>query len=110
MLRNIRCWLLANMNIPWQDPLRDNYGDLPLNMSQVEERVYTFFLTLCIAQYSSTFAAPEFRSLISVSEAEEGEYVKFRARVHHIRPLGEQTRRSDPADGGTDVRLTGATE
>ena len=24
-----------------QDPLRDNYGDLPLNMSQMEERVYS---------------------------------------------------------------------
>ncbi|KZT64350.1 lysyl-tRNA synthetase [Daedalea quercina L-15889] len=53
------------------DPLRDHYGDLPLNMSN--------------AQYT-----PDLTSLISVVETPEGEHVKFRARIHHIRPLGSK--------------------
>ncbi|KAH9924394.1 aspartyl-tRNA synthetase cytoplasmic [Fomitopsis serialis] len=51
-----------------EDPLRDNYGDLPLNMSQ-------------------RCTAPDLNSLISVVDTPEGEHVKFRARIHHIRPL-----------------------
>ncbi|KAH9830768.1 aspartyl-tRNA synthetase, cytoplasmic [Rhodofomes roseus] len=54
-----------------EDPLRDNYGDLPLNMSQVE-------------------LPPDLNSLISIADTPEGEHVKFRARVHHIRPLGSK--------------------
>ncbi|OCH85681.1 aspartyl-tRNA synthetase cytoplasmic [Obba rivulosa] len=54
-----------------EDPLRDNYGDSPLNMSQTrEDHHYT--------------------PLKEVATKLHGERVVFRARVHHIRPLGSK--------------------
>ncbi|GBE81627.1 aspartyl-tRNA synthetase cytoplasmic [Sparassis latifolia] len=53
-----------------EDPLRDNWGNWPLPMSQ--ERT-----------------SPRLRSTLkSVSQMPPGDYVAFRARIHHLRPLG----------------------
>ncbi|KZT04593.1 aspartyl-tRNA synthetase cytoplasmic [Laetiporus sulphureus 93-53] len=54
-----------------EDPLRDNYGDLPMNMSQ-------------------NLSETRLSSLIAVNDMEQGTHVTFRARVHHIRPLGSK--------------------
>ncbi|KAI0360906.1 aspartyl-tRNA synthetase cytoplasmic [Trametes cingulata] len=54
-----------------EDPLRDNWGDLPLNMSQ-------------------TRADRQYDNLRDIPNKNEGDVVTFRARVHHIRPLGSK--------------------
>ncbi|EMD32133.1 hypothetical protein CERSUDRAFT_144292 [Gelatoporia subvermispora B] len=54
-----------------EDPLRDNYGDFPLNQSQAREE-------------------PHYIPLKDIAEKQDGERVVFRGRVHHIRPLGSK--------------------
>ncbi|KAI0070719.1 aspartyl-tRNA synthetase, cytoplasmic [Panus rudis PR-1116 ss-1] len=54
-----------------EDPLKDNYGDLPLNMSQ-------------------TRSERRLDSVKSIADKKPGEKVAFRARVHHIRALGSK--------------------
>ncbi|KAI0633761.1 aspartyl-tRNA synthetase cytoplasmic [Trametes polyzona] len=54
-----------------EDPLRDHWGDLPLNMSQ-------------------TRSACKYDQLRDIPNKNEGDEVTFRARVHHIRPLGSK--------------------
>ncbi|EIW62843.1 aspartyl-tRNA synthetase cytoplasmic [Trametes versicolor FP-101664 SS1] len=54
-----------------EDPLRDNWGDLPLNMSQIRvERKYN-----------------QLRDIPNMKEGDQG---IFRARIHHIRALGSK--------------------
>ncbi|KAI0766828.1 aspartyl-tRNA synthetase cytoplasmic [Trametes elegans] len=54
-----------------EDPLRDNWGDLPLNMSQSR-------------------AERKYDQVRDIPNKQEGDHVVFRARVHHIRPLGSK--------------------
>ncbi|KAH8079405.1 aspartyl-tRNA synthetase, cytoplasmic [Cristinia sonorae] len=53
-----------------QDPLGDRYGDLPLNMSQSRHK-------------------NPLDTLDSIADKQPGDRVRFRARIHHVRPLGE---------------------
>ncbi|KAI0940651.1 hypothetical protein AcW1_003792 [Taiwanofungus camphoratus] len=72
-----------------QDPLRDNYGDLPLNMSQDPIRELPIFSTSTTHLMGAfSIEEPRLDSLKSVASMDEGQHVAFQARVHHIRPLG----------------------
>ncbi|KAI0644501.1 aspartyl-tRNA synthetase cytoplasmic [Trametes meyenii] len=54
-----------------EDPLRDNWGDLPVNNVQ-------------------TRAERKYDDIRDFPNRQEGEHVIFRARIHHIRPLGSK--------------------
>ncbi|KAH9858604.1 aspartyl-tRNA synthetase cytoplasmic [Lenzites betulinus] len=54
-----------------EDPLREHWGDLPLNMSQ-------------------TRVERKLDQIRDIPNKKEGDTVIFRARIHHIRPLGSK--------------------
>ncbi|KAJ3486884.1 hypothetical protein NLI96_g3934 [Meripilus lineatus] len=62
---------LKHIRLHEQDPLRDNYGDLPLNMSTHHRERHL-------------------DDICSLSSMDSGANVTLRARVHHIRPLGSR--------------------
>ena len=62
-----------------QDPLKHNYGDLPLNQSQSKDYLH--------AGQDEANRLPLI-TLPEIAGMEIGARVAFRARVHHIRALG----------------------
>ncbi|KAI0337629.1 aspartyl-tRNA synthetase, cytoplasmic [Trametopsis cervina] len=64
-----------------QDPVKHNYGDLPINQSQ-DSAYHT--------THPSHKKIPKLTPLSEVASLDVGTVVSFRARIHHIRPLGSK--------------------
>ncbi|KAI0700183.1 hypothetical protein BC835DRAFT_1404934 [Cytidiella melzeri] len=68
----------------WEhDPVRYNYGDLPIHQSQRSTEAYTL-------THPSHSKIPKITHLSQIAALEVGTIVSFRARIHHIRPLGSK--------------------
>ena len=63
--------------------MKHNYGDLPLHQGKRPANVHTL-------EHPSHAKIPKFTPLDKVASLEVGSVVAFRARIHHIRPLGSK--------------------
>ncbi|KAI0088428.1 hypothetical protein BDY19DRAFT_950849 [Irpex rosettiformis] len=68
----------------WEkDPVRHNYGDLPIHQGKRQTNAYAL-------THPSHENIPKFTPLDQVGSLDVGTVVAFRARIHHIRPLGSK--------------------